>query len=296
MESKIAQIKSHNKDLSPLVLKSLYFTQGANLPKGHRLRERYVYDYELELIVFSEGAMVIEEQTYPVRQGDVIFRKPGQYTQGIMPYSCYFVCIDLLGNTGKAPSSYDIYNKQKFQNTIINPVIESIPTIFHPPHPEKYQFIFDSILKEYISASPGTELILKSYALNLIYMLYQDCINPLINKTVPMSPHYGTIKKVIEFIDENIEKKILLNDLAALTNLSPNHFHKVFSETMGITPNVFITKLRLDKAKDLLIRTDLTISDISAKCGFDNIPYFSYLFKKQIKLSPGEFRKKHSYI
>ena len=50
----------------------------------------------------------------------------------------------------------------------------------------------------------------------------------------------------------------------------------------------FITKLRLDKAKDLLIRTDLTISDISAKCGFDNIPYFSYLFKKQIKLSSGE--------
>ncbi len=296
MESKIAQIKSQNKDLSPLVLKSLYFTQGANLPTGYRLRERYVYDYELELIVFSEGAMVICDHTYPVRQGDVIFRKPGQYTQGIMPYSCYFVCIDLLGNTGKAPSSYDIYNKQKFQNTIINPVIESIPTIFHPPHPEKYQFIFDSILKEYISASPGTELILKSYALNLIYMLYQDCINPLINKTVPMSPHYGTIKKVIEFIDENIEKKILLNDLAALTNLSPNHFHKVFSETMGITPNVFITKLRLDKAKDLLIRTDLTISDISAKCGFDNIPYFSYLFKKQIKLSPGEFRKKHSYI
>jgi hypothetical protein len=75
MESKIAQIKSQNKDLSPLVLKSLYFTQGANLPTGYRLRERYVYDYELELIVFSEGAMVIGDHTYPVRQGDVIFSK-----------------------------------------------------------------------------------------------------------------------------------------------------------------------------------------------------------------------------
>ncbi len=296
MKVKGAEIECQNKDLSPIVLKSLYFTQGANMPLGYRLRDRYVYDYELELIVFSEGAMVIEDQTYSIRQGDVIFRKPGQYTQGIMPYSCYFACMDLLSNTGKDPYSYDIYNEQKFQNNLINPIIESIPTIFHPPHPEKYQFIFDSILKEYISPSPGAELILKSYALNLLYMLYQDCINPLINKTVPMSPHYGTIKKVIEFIDDNIERKILLNNLAALTKLSPNHFHKVFSETMGITPNLFITKLRLDKAKDLLIRTDLPVSDISAKCGFDNIPYFSYIFKKQIKLSPGEFRKKHSYI
>jgi AraC-like DNA-binding protein len=296
MKRNIVPIKCENRDLSPLVLKSLFFTQGANLPKGYRLRERYVYDYELELIFFSEGSMVIGDQTYPVRQGDVVFRKPGQYTQGIMPYSCYFISVDLIGNTGKDPSSYDIYKKQDYQDFFINPIIESIPTVFHPPHPEKYQFIFDSILKEYIASSPGTELILKSYVLNLLYMLYQDCINPLINKTVPLSPHYGTIKKVIEFIDENIEKKILLNDLAGLTNLSPNHFHKVFSETMGVTPNLFITKLRLDRAKDLLIRTDLPISDISAKCGFDNIPYFSYLFKKQIRLSPGEFRRKHSYI
>jgi transcriptional regulator GlxA family with amidase domain len=48
-----------------------------------------------------------------------------------------------------------------------------------------------------------------------------------------MSPHYGTIKKVIEYIDENIEKKILLNDVAAHTNLSPITFTK-YSEPMEL--------------------------------------------------------------
>jgi AraC-like DNA-binding protein len=111
-----------------------------------------------------------------------------------------------------------------------------------------------------------------------------------------MSPHYGTIKRVIEFIEKNIGNRILLNDLSQLTDLSPNHFHKIFTETMGITPNVFIIKMKLDKAKELLIRTTLPISEISSLCGFENIPYFSYLFKKQVELSPGEFRKRHSYI
>ncbi|MDP4181243.1 MAG: AraC family transcriptional regulator [Bacillota bacterium] len=296
MESKAISKTFSNEELSPRLLKSIFFTQGANLPKGHLLRERYVYDYEFELMVFSEGSMVIEDKTYDIAQGDLIFRKPGQYTQGIMPYSCYYICVDIIGNTGKSPFNYDIYKEQSYQNYCINPILESIPTIFHPPHIEKYQFLFDSILKEFITASPGSELILKSYVLNLIYLLYQDCTNPLINRTVPLSPHYGIIKKVIEYIDENIERKIQLSDLSALSGLSPNHFHNIFTKTMGLTPNVFITKVRLDKAKEYLTRTDLPISEISLKCGFDNIPYFSHIFKKQLNLSPGEFRKMHSYI
>jgi len=296
MKPDLTSITVSNEDLSPRILKSSLFSQGANLPHGYRLKERFVFDYEFEFILFSEGSMVIDNENHSINKGDLIFRKPGQYTQGIMPYSCYFVCVDMLGRSGKQPLDYDIYTTQTFQPHFINPVLESIPTVFHPPHTEKYQILHDSILKEFISHSPGSDLILKSYILNLIYQLYQDTTNPFINRAVPASPHHNVLKKVLDYIDANLEKKILLNDLAMISNLSPNHFHKVFTETMGLTPNAFISKIRLDKAKELLIRTDLPVSEISINCGFENIPYFSYLFKKHVCVSPGEFRKQHSYI
>lgn len=296
MQITAASVNATNEDLSPKVLKSILFSQGANYPKGYRLKERYVFDYELELVVFSKGSMIIGDTEYPISKGDIVFRKPGQYTQGIMPYYCYLICMDMLGNTGKTASSYDIYSEQDYQNIYVNPVIDAIPAISHPPHIERYHHLFDSILKEFISPTQGSELILKANVLNIIYQLYQDSINPFISSTIPSSPHYSSIKRAIDFIEKNSEKKIVLSDLSKLSNLSPNHFHRIFTQTMGMTPNTYITKVKLNRAKELLIRTDLQISEISVQCGFENIPYFSFLFKKQTNLSPGEFRKSHSYI
>ncbi len=292
----INAVNTADEELSPKVLKSSLFSHGASLPVGYRLKERYVFDYEFELIVYSKGSMIIGDKHYTIKQGDVVFRKPGQYTQGIMPYSCYLICVDMLGNTDKETSSYDFYKEQSYQNYCLNPVLEAIPAVFHPLHAEKYQPLFDSVLKEFINPSKGSQLILKASILNIIYQLFRDSTDPFANSGVPLSSHYVTIKHIIEYIEGNIEGKIALGDLSRLAGLSPNHFHRIFTRAMGITPNNFITKLKLDRAKELLIRTNLPVSEISVRCGFENIPYFSFLFKKNTDLSPGEFRKRHSYI
>jgi len=65
---------------------------------------------------------------------------------------------------------------------------------------------------------------------------------------------------------------------------------------MNITPNEYITRLRLDKSKELLVKTGLPVYEVALQCGFENIPYFSYVFKKYLNVSPGEFRKRHNYI
>jgi AraC-like DNA-binding protein len=90
-------------------------------------------------------------------------------------------------------------------------------------------------------------------------------------------------------------KKIVLNDLSKVANISPHHFHKIFTATVGITPNEFIIRCKLDKAKKLLTSTCYSISEISELCGFENSPYFSYVFKKHNALTPMEFKKKHSF-
>jgi AraC family transcriptional regulator len=292
---KIQQIPIPTASFSPKVLKSTLFTQGLNYPIGYKLGARFVYDYELEYFISSSGSMLIEDTIYPITKESIVFRKPGQLTEGIMPYCCYLICFDLTGQTPKDPKTYNFEQTQDFQHYYQNSIIEAIPAVFQTQYGDRYQYLFDSVLKEFVNPSEGSELILKSYVLQILYQLYQDVTNPFAHENVPLSPHYITIKKVVQYIQTNYPQKMNLNPLAAIADFSPSHFHKIFTATMGTTPNEFIIKLRLAKAKELLVKTGLPVSEIAIQCGFENIPYFSYLFKQQLHISPAEFRKQHSY-
>lgn len=296
MNQKVKQLKISTNQFSPIILKSSMFTQGANYPLGYKLEARYVYDYEIEYFPYSEGAMIIEGKEYPVYKGDIVFRRPGQYVQGVMPYICYFICFDLLGNTGKDPDAYEINKEQEFQDYYLNPILDSIPPVFHNPFDDKYKQIFDLMLKEYLNRDEGSEILLKTYLLQILYQLYMDIKTPFMGNTIPATPYYTVVNKSIVYIKENLQNKITLKHIAEQVGLSPNYFHRVFSTAMNITPAEYLTKLRLDKAKEQLVKTNLCISEVALQCGFENIPYFSYVFKKQLNISPGEFRKRHNYI
>lgn len=282
--------------LSPIVLKSFLFTQGLNFNEGYRLKGRYVYDYELEFFVYSNGGMMIDDKEYTISKGDVVFRRPGQFTQGIMPYSCYMICIDMLGNTGKDSQTYDFIKEQKFQNNYSNPLLDGIPSVFKPSNYHKYQELFDLVLKEFINQREYSAILLKSTVLRIIYEICSDVKNPFINNENINSPHYMAVKRAKDFIDSNLKQKITLGTLASIVNLSPTYFHKIFTDTLGITPTEYITNARIDKAKELLVKTSLPVYEIAIDCGYENIPYFSYTFKNRTGIAPGEFRKRHSYF
>ncbi len=159
-----------------------------------------------------------------------------------------------------------------------------------------YLSLFDRALNEYINPSDISPLLLKAYTIEILCHLSRDIRNPLKNHTVLQSPQGMVVKKTVDYIMNNLNTPLRLEVLAKRIGLSPTYFHKVFSATMGVPLNEFITKARLERAKELLIRTDVQVYKIAIECGFDNIPYFTSLFKKHQGISPVEFRKRHSYI
>ena len=284
------------ESINPRVLKSYIFSQGLDYPKGHKFEKRLVTDYELEFFVQSDGAMYIEDKLYPIHKGDVVFRRPGETTQGIMPYSCYLIFFDLSHNLSKDPANYVFYEANEVEPYYTNPVLDAIPRVYHPFSGEKYQGLFDLVLKEYINPTVASPMLLKAYTLQLLYQLYQDVSNPLNSNAVLPSPHGRLVKTAVDYIRDHIHSPLNLETLAQQVGLSPNYFHKVFCDTMGFTPNDYITKLRLEKAKELLVITKMQVYEIAVACGIDNTPYFSYLFKKHLGQSPLEFRKQHSFV
>jgi AraC-like DNA-binding protein len=115
---------------------------------------------------------------------------------------------------------------------------------------------------------------------------YLDCIFILSHKK-----NIDDINKAIRYIWQNYQNKITLEDAAKSAYLSPSYFCKVFQRTIGCSFSVYLNRLRIEKSKQLLLRSDLRIADIVSMVGFEDQSYFTKVFKRVCGVSPTHFRK-----
>ena len=101
----------------------------------------------------------------------------------------------------------------------------------------------------------------------------------------------SVIDSAKEYILKNFTNELTVSDIAKAVNLSPSYFSKVFKESTALSPYDYLLSVRLDKAKELLINSDIPISEIAYRCGFNSTSNFIYFFKKETGLSPLKFRK-----
>jgi len=73
--------------------------------------------------------------------------------------------------------------------------------------------------------------------------------------------------------------------------MSPAHFTRKFKELVGVSPQDFITKSKLERAQQLLFYTDKSISEIAIEVGYNDPNYFSRIFKKTFQMTPKEYRE-----
>lgn len=99
------------------------------------------------------------------------------------------------------------------------------------------------------------------------------------------------IEKVKRFAERNWSKKVSLNDAALEVCLSPKYLSRVFHQITGVTFNEYKLKLKVEKAKELLLKTGGNINQIADKLGYANAESFIRLFEKYMGLSPLRFRK-----
>jgi AraC-like DNA-binding protein len=170
-----------------------------------------------------------------------------------------------------------------------NEVINQLPAVISTRNPKYYMLIFNKILEQYIANEVSSSLLIRSLILEMIYAVYQE-----VNRYyLPSSAYMSVIKKAISFIETNYRDKLSLDLISHHVNLSPSHFQKIFKETMHVSPNDYLINYRLTKAKELLLITDDSITDITYNCGFESNAYFSYVFKHKMMMTPTLYRKSH---
>ncbi len=99
-----------------------------------------------------------------------------------------------------------------------------------------------------------------------------------------------SVERVIRHMKEHFASALDLEAIAEIAAISKFHFVRVFDELTGTTPHHFLACLRMQRAKELLLRTDLTITDVCMEVGYASLGSFSKTFSFLVGMSPQEFR------
>ena len=105
-----------------------------------------------------------------------------------------------------------------------------------------------------------------------------------------IASHRRAVERVITSARERLCEPISLRDMSRVAYISTFHFNRVFHQITGLPPAKFISAMRLDEAKRLLLNTDRSITDISFEVGYNSLSTFTRRFTQRVGLGPREFR------
>jgi AraC-like DNA-binding protein len=126
-----------------------------------------------------------------------------------------------------------------------------------------------------------------------IYSNYSDNLSLINFKNNLEADASYLIKEVLNFIDANIENKIEIDDLVALTRWSKHHFIRMFTSQMNISPYSYILNIKIEHAKIMILKQNIKLESIAFDLGFQSYVNFARTFKNYTKFSPKEFRDKY---
>ena len=108
--------------------------------------------------------------------------------------------------------------------------------------------------------------------------------------------HSDVVFKVAEYVKSRIAEKITLDEIAEYVSLSKSYLSRIFKEETGESLSVYINKIRIEKAKLMLLDNDCALVDVASLCGFEDQSYFTKVFKRLVGVSPKRYRESRGNI
>lgn len=101
------------------------------------------------------------------------------------------------------------------------------------------------------------------------------------------------IEEIRNYILENVDRELSLEDLADQARMSPFHFSRQFKRYAGVSPHTYLVNARINTARFYLVSSDLTVKEIAFNCGFSSVSSFCTSFKKNVGSTPMDYRSAH---
>lgn len=249
---------------------------------------------QLEILFFTKGTGIIDcsSTSYQVSANDLIIVNSNELHSGYNPgnhlaYYCFNVDSSLIH------SSFADACEMKY----IGPIERNLILFKNKAADHALIECMQTVINEYEHKETAFELIIKSCIYKLLAQLIRNNVSKVVSQQEYERNTYNLerMSSVFNHIEKNYADKIRIEDLCTMTGLSSFYFCRLFKKITGKTANEYINALRINKAESLLKSSSMNITEIAMKTGFDDMNYFSRLFKKYKKIAPSKMRKATSH-
>ena len=258
------------------------FTLGfVNYRKAHPPLKLHDHQNRMEFVYMVKGTQKyqVDDCTYTLNQGDLFFTRPHErHDTGAFPEeisTIFFLIIDL-----QLLSKIDLFISPLEYTAVQKHWDNSKSRICRPPASLVNSF------KRLLSCFDNPDVHFHSRVRNAL----SEVIIGLSSSQETINTNTISIKNSLEYIHNHLDIPIRASELPDMDFLSHSAYHKEFVKAKGVPPGEYILKCKIEKAKEMLASTDLSVTEISYCCGFSSSQYFATVFKRFSYKSPTEYR------
>ncbi|MFI3238151.1 MAG: AraC family transcriptional regulator [Lachnospiraceae bacterium] len=195
----------------------------------------------------------------------------------------YKVLLFMLADKCQNEILLPLYTEEKY----LSPVINTDHVLY-----KELACCITNILNCWSKESFRNRLEVKAHLLLFISTLFEnDEFHRYTAEEIVRKSKVTEIQESIEYMEKHLSENIAIEDLAATTNLSKYYYIRRFKALTGRTPFEYLKSVRIEYAKEILLENkNMNIVDVAMESGFNNIGYFTKVFKQQVGITPGSYR------
>ena len=126
-------------------------------------------------------------------------------------------------------------------------------------------------------------------------LLLNNNRNQVVTKQIAPLP-YAILRRVKKYMEEHLQDKLSLDELAHEADYSRAHFLRMFRAVTGKTPHQYLTERRIERAKSMLLEAKkISLIDVAAQCGFSSQSHLTRVFRERVGVTPSEFKRKPGF-
>lgn len=274
MSNQRYQVKDYK--LEKMNIQLLYITQAKYDFDWHSIKHTHHFT-ELFYVMRGEGSFLVEDEKFAVKEDDLIVVNPNvAHTEISMPDTPleYIVLgisgLQFLSEEKDEVYDYSVHNYYDYKHEIL--------------------FYLRTLVEEIKNEDENYEAITQ----NLLEILILNILRRT-KKKIQIKATRKVTKEcrfIEQYINEHYAEDITLQKLSDLTYLNKYYIVHVFKKYKGLSPINYLIERRIEEAKNLLETTNYSVSKISDIIGFSSQSYFSQTFKKEMDMTPNQYRKR----
>jgi AraC-like DNA-binding protein len=245
---------------------------------------------EMEITLVSEGSMVysVNGVRTPLSPGEGIFVNSRQIHGTFSPAGtdCRYICLQIhpsllgVGSTALEALSRAITE---------DPALPFI--VLRSREPRQKEILDNCRSMQDILTGEAPDLFAAQARLCRIASLLMNDRMPAASGGAVLDSHIVSLRLMMRYIQEHLQDKISVDDIARAGNVSQRTCHNLFRIHAGHTPSEYIAACRLSKAAEYLKNTKMSVTEIASLTGFNAATYFAECFRRQFDMSPSDYRK-----